>query len=58
MIRDRKTAHAPRTEALAQKLVQTTGPCVGCPGCDGLCQALIDALTVPDAVLSKRGDAA
>ncbi|MCR9126847.1 MAG: hypothetical protein NXH82_12050 [Rhodobacteraceae bacterium] len=51
---DRKAAFAPRTRALAQDLTKVTGPCVGCPGCEGLCVALIEAMTLPDAILKKE----
>lgn len=42
------------TGALAMELAALQGPCVGCTECDGLCAALIDALTVPDVILSKK----
>jgi hypothetical protein len=42
------------TSALAQELAKLTGPCVQCSECDGLCYALIDALVVPDIILSKQ----
>jgi len=29
------------------------GPCVGCKDCKGLCTALIDALLIPEYILSK-----
>lgn len=42
------------TNALAAHLSDLNGPCVGCSGCNGLCAALIDALLVPDLVLSRK----
>ncbi len=50
---DRLAAFAPRTRALATDLALLKGPCVGCPGCDGLCRELIDMLVLPEAVLKK-----
>ncbi|MFY9211140.1 MAG: hypothetical protein WAO69_08440 [Aestuariivita sp.] len=50
----RLAAHAPRTRALAQDLADLQGPCLGCPGCEGLCLALIEAVTLPDAILGKN----
>lgn len=53
MIMQRKAGHAPKVTAVAKELTTIQGPCIGCEGCTGLCAALIDALTVPDAILSK-----
>lgn len=49
---DRKIAYAPRTNALVAEVAAVPG-CVGCKGCKGLCAALIEAMTLPDAVLRK-----
>ncbi|WP_299620890.1 hypothetical protein [uncultured Tateyamaria sp.] len=46
----RNIGHAPRTRALAEELNALNGPCIGCTGCEGVCQALLDALVVPDVV--------
>ncbi len=43
-----------RSDALASTLNTLQGPCVGCRECTGLCAALIDALVLPDLILSKR----
>ena len=51
---DRKQGHAPKTTAVAVTLAGMTQPCVGCTGCQGMCQALIDAITLPEIVLSRR----
>jgi len=51
---DRHIGHAPRSRAIGDKLISIQGGCIGCAGCTGLCQALIEALSVPDAVL-RRG---
>jgi len=49
---DRKIGHAPATTRLAQDLSRVQGTCVGCEDCRGLCAALIEALMVPDLILS------
>jgi len=46
-------AFAPRTRAVANDLQIPDQPCLGCPGCKGLCLALIEAMTLPDAILAK-----
>lgn len=43
----------PRIDDLTSNLFALQGPCIGCSGCSGVCDALIDALIVPDLVLSK-----
>jgi len=50
----RSKAETPRLNDLSVELSQLHGPCVGCSDCDGLCGALIDALTIPDVILSKK----
>ncbi|WGW02381.1 hypothetical protein [Tropicibacter oceani] len=52
---DRLIGHAPRTAAMGQQLTTIQGPCIGCKGCQGLCQALIEAMSVPDVVLGRDG---
>ncbi|MEX0282598.1 MAG: hypothetical protein AB3N13_15555 [Arenibacterium sp.] len=42
------------TVALGAAMSELNGPCVGCSDCNGLCAELIDALSVPDIILSKR----
>ncbi|SMY06913.1 hypothetical protein [Flavimaricola marinus] len=54
MMIDRKIGFAPRTTAAAKDIAQLQGPCVGCSDCRGLCAALIEALTLPDIILSKK----
>lgn len=51
---DRTKADTPNVNALSVSLSGLGGPCVGCTECVGLCQALIDALVVPDIVLAKK----
>lgn len=50
----RTKAETPRIDALSQQLAGLMGPCVGCSDCDGLCMALIDALVIPDVILTKK----
>lgn len=54
MNRIREVGHAPRVRALAREIDTCSGPCIGCNGCDGLCEALIEALVVPHVVLKDR----
>ena len=54
---DRLAAYAPRTRAVAETLGELQGPCLGCANCQGLCIALVEAMTLPEAVLSKGGRA-
>lgn len=54
MIINRTHPDVTNTNVLAMQLSDLHGPCVGCQGCKGLCTALIDALLVPDLVLSRK----
>lgn len=54
MFISRHIAEAPRTTDLATEIAKLNGPCIGCTECDGLCKELIDALVVPDVILSKN----
>jgi len=49
----RNKVATPNINNLSSQIVGLQGPCVGCSGCTGMCQALIDALTLPDLILSK-----
>jgi len=51
---ERNIAHAPRTRALAGNVAGLRGGCVGCKECSGLCEALIEALTLPDMILKEK----
>ncbi len=53
MFISRHIAQAPRTAALTTEIAKLNGPCIGCTKCDGLCKELIDALVVPEVILSK-----
>lgn len=46
----RITGHAPRTAAVGEAVARGLPQCIGCPGCRGLCTALIEVLTLPEAV--------
>jgi hypothetical protein len=48
---ERKIADSPRTRAIAARVSGLSGPCVGCRECRGLCEALLDALILPEIVL-------
>ena len=52
----REIGHAPRTEMLGQEAIVMQGPCVGCKDCVGLCQQLIDVMTIPQTVLRQERD--
>lgn len=52
---ERKTGYAPKVETIAAAAALVKGPCIGCPGCRGMCDALIEALSVPEAVLNLSG---
>ena len=55
MMTERQIGHAPRTQALGKEIMSVQGPCIGCKECTGLCAALIEALSLPDMVLNRRG---
>jgi hypothetical protein len=57
MFVSRHIADAPRTAALTTEIAKLQGPCVGCTDCNGLCKELLDALIVPDLVLTRKPDA-
>ena len=46
----RKAGYAPHTVALGSEILDLP-QCVGCSECDGLCQELMEALTLPDIVV-------
>jgi hypothetical protein len=51
---DRSKAETPIVNSLAAELSSMRTPCVGCPGCDGLCAALIDTMVLPDLILARK----
>lgn len=46
----RKAGYAPNTVALGREILDLP-QCVGCSECDGLCQELMEVLTLPDIVV-------
>lgn len=51
---ERLCGHAPLTREVSREVL-SSGPCLGCADCRGLCAALIEALCVPDVVLNRGG---
>lgn len=51
---DRSLPRNDHSQKLVTQLNEIYGPCVGCKECDGLCQALIDALMLPDMIVRTR----
>ena len=50
----RTQAQTPRVKALSVEISGLHGPCVGCQDCVGLCTALIEALVLPDVILTRK----
>ncbi|WP_168733130.1 hypothetical protein [Thalassobius vesicularis] len=50
---ERQIANAPRTAAIGPTVSALGGSCVGCTNCRGLCQALIEVITFPEAILNR-----
>jgi len=46
-------ASTPHTDHLSLQIDSLQNPCIGCNDCTGLCNALIDMLTLPDIILNK-----
>ena len=42
----------PSDEVLSREVADLPG-CVGCTDCDGLCHALMEALSLPDVILRR-----
>lgn len=51
---DRSFPPSPRSKELLSKLNELYGPCIACKTCDGLCEALIDALMLPDIIVKDN----
>ncbi len=51
---NRSQAPTPRVQALSVEISGLNGPCVGCSDCVGLCPALIEALVLPDVILTRK----
>lgn len=43
-----------QTSALSAELATINCTCVGCSNCTGLCAELIDALVIPELILSRK----
>ena len=54
MIISRSKPGSSRITTVVQAFPDVQGNCVGCENCSGRCAELIDVLTVPDIVLSKK----
>lgn len=52
----RSRAATERTEALGRHIAGMGVPCVGCENCRGLCHELIEAIVLPDIILSGHKD--
>jgi len=52
----RNRAPTPNINSLSAQISGLHGPCVGCQNCTGICQALIDALVLPDLILNKTAN--
>ena len=50
---ERHAGHAPRSEAVGEEIFALEGPCLGCRNCKGLCAALVQMMSLPDAVLNR-----
>ena len=50
---EQRVAHAPRTKELAEELMNLRTPCVGCSDCSGMCEVLMDVVTIPKTVLKE-----
>ncbi len=49
---NRNIGSAPKTAQVGREIA-TMPLCVGCTECKGLCQALIEAVTLPDVILNR-----
>ena len=43
-----------RSEELAAQVAGLGAPCVGCSNCRGLCAELLEAMVLPDIILSGK----
>lgn len=50
---EQRIAHAPKSLAARRVINTEMRECIGCTQCHGLCAELIEALTLPDAILKK-----
>ncbi len=50
----RQIGYAPLVTDMAKQIADLRGACVGCKDCRGLCHALIETLSLPEAVLDEK----
>ncbi len=50
---ERRVMESPEAARVGQAIAGIKGPCIGCTSCRGLCQALIDMASLPEAVLNR-----
>ena len=50
----RKVGHAPLVTSMAKQIAELRSACVGCKDCRGICHALIETLSLPEAVLDEK----
>ncbi len=49
----RSVGFAPRVQKLANDIQLIQGSCIGCTDCRGLCEALLEAMTLPELLLAR-----
>jgi hypothetical protein len=54
MIIDQTPGRTPRTTDITREIGALQGRCMGCIGCTGSCLALIEMMTLPDAILRRE----
>ena len=52
----RSRGETQRSEDLAAQVAGLGAPCVGCSNCRGLCVELIEAMVLPEIILSYKRD--
>lgn len=53
---ERRIATAPRMRALTEQINRLPGQCVGCRECRGVCEALFEAMVLPDLIVPRIPD--
>ena len=51
---DQAVGRAPRTSDITHEIGTLLRRCMGCPDCAGPCRALIEMMTLPDAILCRE----
>ena len=49
----RSTPPTKHSTTISREISGMNGPCIGCSNCRGLCAELIEAITLPETILSK-----